>query len=404
MTSELPKLRHVDVRPVNHQGMPMIVLNDPLRLRRAALLVPQMAGPLLALMDGTRDLAALQEGFLHHTGVRIDPEEVEALISGLDDGFLLDNQRFRQAKAAAMNVYRTGPFRPPSIAGSGYPADPWELKRALDSYCRDAATVETGAADNVVAAISPHIDYARGWRTYAHTWTRLKRAVQEAELIILLGTDHAGNPGSITLTRQSYATPWGILPTDIALVDQMAGVLGEDAAFAAEQYHLGEHSIELASVWLHYAAEGQPKRVLPVLCGQHTPLLLGGATASRAWEAIDLLAKAAAKQRTLVVAAGDLSHVGPAFGDKAPLDEAAKAGIQAFDDRYLKVACTGQPEAMTDYALIHGDPTRICGSAPIHFLSRIVPGSAGSVVDYQQCAADDTFGSLVSIAGVSFRK
>lgn len=409
MNPELPKLRPLDVRPVSHRGMPMIVLNDPLRLRRAALLVPQMAGPLLALMDGTRDVPTLQAGFYQHTGDMIDPDEVEALISALDEGFMLDNERFRQAKAAAMSSYRTGPYRVPSLSGAGYPGDPMELRQLLDGYCREAmsrgdAPVANGVTDGVVGVISPHIDFQRGWRTYARTWPIVKKAVQEAELIILLGTDHADHPGPLTLTRQSYATPWGVLPTDIALVDRLASILGEDAAFGAEHHHLGEHSIELASVWLHYVAEGQPKRILPVLCGYLDPLIMPGAAAAQTWEAIGLLAETAAKQRTLVVAAGDLSHVGPAFGDKAPFDGAAKADIQVSDSRYLKVACAGKSEGMTDYRLIHGDPTRICGSSPIQFMVHMLGESKGGLLHYEQCPADDTFGSLVSIAGVTFRR
>ena len=66
---------------------------------------------------------------------------------------------------------------------------------------------------NLVGLISPHIDYPRGWRTYARTWQLAADAVEEAELVILLGTDHGGGAGALTLTRQNYATPWGVLPT-----------------------------------------------------------------------------------------------------------------------------------------------------------------------------------------------
>jgi AmmeMemoRadiSam system protein B len=338
-----------------------------------------------------------------HTGHVLPPEQIEGLVNVLDEALLLDNDRFRSAKAGALEAYRRAAYRQPSIAGSGYPADPAELRRALGAYCLKAAP-DAVASGDCRGLISPHIDFARGWETYARVWSPVKPAVQRADLVIIIGTDHSGSPGSITLTRQSYATPWGVLPTDTGLVDRLASVLGEEAAFREEHHHLGEHSIELASVWLHYMAEGAPKRVLPVLCGQHEPLLVReGPAVSRAWAAVEVVAEAAAAQRTLVVAAGDLSHVGPAFGDQQPFDAEAKGRVRSSDEQYLRAACSGDAGVLKGHVLDHGDPTRICGSAPIHYLVHALHGTPGSVLHYDQCPADDSFGSLVSIAGVVYR-
>jgi hypothetical protein len=49
-----------------------------------------------------------------------------------------------------------------------------------------------------------------------------------------------------------------------------------------------------------------------------------------------------------------------------------------------------------------GDTTRICGASPIHYMLEILPETKGEVVAYDQCPADDRFGSVVSIAGVLF--
>ena len=50
-----------------------------------------------------------------------------------------------------------------------------------------------------------------------------------------------------------------------------------------------------------------------------------------------------------------------------------------------------------------GDPTRICGAAPIHFMVDMLREARGNVVAYDQCPADEEFGSLVSVAGVHYR-
>ena len=390
---------------VNWDGRPMLSLRDSLRLgRNGGLLVPQALVPLLALCDGTRDPSALRTGFLLRTGQSLLPGQVDEVLEALDQGFLLENRRYRRALARALADYRSAPSRVPTLAGQSYPEEPGDLLETLRGYVREAGTAPNGHVEGqMVGLISPHIDYMRGWKTYAQTWETVGEVARDADLVILLGTDHTGSPGSLTLTRQSYATPWGPLPTDVGLVDRLAGVLGEEKAFAEEAHHLGEHSIELASVWLHYVLGGEPKRTLPILCGPHQEVLAEGieAGASRVWDALSLLAEAAASQRTLVVAAGDLSHVGPAFGDPLPLDPAGKARIHQADDGWLAAACAGAGP-LKDYILEEGDPTRICGGPPIHYMLSILGESQGHVVTYDQCPADDDFGSLVSVVGVLY--
>ena len=303
----------------------------------------------------------------------------------------------------AIQSYRSAPYRPPALAGAGYPDDPAALLDALDAYCRDAGVEDEESLGQVLGVISPHIDFPRGWRTYVATWQRARAAVEEADLIILLGTDHSGRLDSFTLTRQSYATPWGPLPTDSGLVDRLASIIGENDAFAQEVHHVGEHSIELASVWLHYVAGGKPKRLLPILCGPASAALNADSRdAAPLWNALALLSEVASQQNTLVVAAGDLSHVGPAFGDPLPLGPQDKSKIHSSDDQWLEVACSGSSDRLMDHIRLQGDSTRICGAAPIQYMLAILPETQGQVVAYDQCPADEEFGSIVSVAGVLY--
>lgn len=404
MLEENARLRRVDMKWIVYEGRQVLALTDSLRLSGGqTILVPPPLVPLLALCDGSRSATDLESDFTLRTGQVIPTEQVAAFVDGLDRAFLLENRRYREAVAQAMDRYRSAPHRPPRLAGGGYPSDPAQLSASFDRYCEQAGVADAASWEGVAGVISPHIDYNRGWRTYAATWQAARSAVQAAELIIILGTDHAGLPGTMTLTRQSYGTPWGPLPTEVDLVDRLASALGDEAAFAQEPHHLGEHSIELASTWVHYAAGKEPKFVLPVLCGSHDSILGSGGTDVQAiWDAVDIMARAARQRRTLVVAAGDLSHMGPVFGDAAPLGDADKTQVQVLDGEWLEAACTGDSAALTEHILNRRDPTRICGSAPIHYMAHILQGSSGEVLTYEQCPADESFGSLVSIAGVLF--
>ena len=403
MNFDLPKLRPLNLRWVQVHGEPMLAMQDPLRLADSSLMVPERIAPLLGLLDGTRDLDALRVGLGLRTGLQLTPGQMDEFIHQLDEACLLDSQRFHAALDELLERYRSTPYRTPAFAGEVYPADEAELTAAFDEYCKNAGGPAVAPAGPLAGLISPHIDYYRGWRSYAQAWEPARGAVQAAELIIILGTDHSGSPGKFTLTRQSYGTPWGPLPTDTDLVDRLAELLGEEAAFDEEVHHIGEHSVELASVWLHYMAGGEPKRVLPVLCG-FPEVLIGDneGNSPNIEEALSLLAEVSQQQPTLVVAAGDISHVGPAFGDPSPFDGPAKARVRESDEAWLEIACSGDKTLMEEHLRSNGDPTRICGVSPILYMMTILGDAQGKVVNYDQCPADEEFGSLVSVAGVLY--
>lgn len=412
--TEYPKLRLLNLRWTQYESNDVLVLQDPLRMTENSLVVPRPLVPFLALLDGLRDIEEIAAGFLLRTGVLVPPTQVLSFVQALDDALLLENQRFFAARQEALEKYRSGPFRIPALAPGGYPDDPAELRRTFDQFCREAQDENSAGGpqdiEGVVGLISPHIDYSRGWKTYARIWGPARKAVEEADLVILLGTDHNGASGTLTLTKQSYATPWGVLPTDVELVDRLTDILGQERAYSEEANHIGEHSIELASVWLHYMAGETPKRVLPILCGHHEAALASTVGEDSEvdyrplWDALALLAEVAYEPRVLVVAAADVSHIGPAFGDGAPIDQEGKAKVQATDRQWLETACSGSSDSLTRLILENGDPTRICGLAPIHHMVTLLEGSTGQVLDYDQCPADDDFGSLVSIAGALFTR
>jgi hypothetical protein len=71
---------------------------------------------------------------------------------------------------------------------------------------------------------------------------------------------------------------------------------------------------------------GQAAAVVPILTGSFHPFMVNGATPASdptVAAVLDVLRAAMAGRRTLIVASGDLAHVGPAFGGAA-LDGVAR--------------------------------------------------------------------------------
>lgn len=387
---------------VNHNGRPAIVLRDPLQLSDHVVVVPQLLAPLLMLCDGTRDLAGLRASLAVRTGILLSSDEVANMVSHLDRALLLDNKRFAEAKAALLTSYRSTPHRPPALAGSGYPAEPDDLRRYLQSFVEnpnhDRAALPQGRG-----LVSPHIDFQRGGPVYARVWSDAADIARSADLAVIFGTDHNGGPGTLTPTRQNYATPFGVLPTATGVVDAMAEAIGEDDAFDEELHHRREHSIELAAVWLHHVREGRPIELVPILCGSfaHFTLGLGSPRADPVFgAAIEALQHETEDRSVIVVAAGDLAHVGPAFGDPRPLDWTDRARMQAADDQLIDAMCTGDAEAFFELIRDEVDRRRICGLPPIYLAMRYLDGTRGVRAGYDRCPADPQNGSIVSVCGV----
>ncbi len=314
---------------------------------------------------------------------------------------LLDSQNFYQVKQQAIEEYRSAAYRQPALAGTSYPADPVDLRQMLQGYLDNVNGVQTFPASSR-GIISPHIDFQRGGQTYAQVWTSSAEAVRNADLAVIFGTDHNGGPGTITLTRQSYASPLGVMPTDTDLVDRLADVLGPGNAFDDELHHVGEHSIELALVWLQYLRNENPCPVLPVLCGSFYHFMTGEAAieAEETYSAfVDVLREEVSRRNTVVVAAGDLAHLGPAF-DGPPLDSKAYDQMRVDDELLVDVLCRGNAAAFFEFMKQGQYERNVCGLSPFYFTLDVLNQTQGHTVAYDRCPADNHNTSFVSVCGV----
>jgi hypothetical protein len=291
------------------------------------------------------------------------------------------------------------------MADRVYPADSKLLEQVLCGYFDSlpSDTENMVPTEEVRGLVSPHIDYQRGGVVYAGVWRRAAKAAQAAEVAIILGTNHFNGQKLVTLTRRSYATPWGVLTTCGDVVDAVASALGEDEVFAEEFNHRNEHSVEAASVWLHYLVKEKGCELVPILCGSFQKFIEGVRNPGDDGEIarfIEAVGKATANKRTLVVAAGDLAHVGPAFGDLYPINLLEKARLLSADKELMSAIAKGDAEGMFQQVKKEGDRRRICGLSAIYLALRLLGKTRGDVAGYAQCPADEQGTSFVSICGI----
>lgn len=400
-----PKLRHVQVSRGHEHGQQVLILSDPCGLGDCAIVLPASLAPVLELCDGTRDIAALRTVLELRTGLRVGPDYLERMFAALDRALMIDNEHFARVYQEAVKKFRTAPSRLPTMADRVYPANSGSLEQVLCGYF-DALLPNADnklKADEVRGLVSPHIDYQRGGTVYAGVWRRAAKAAQAAEVAIILGTNHFNGQKLVTLTRQSYATPWGVLATAGDVVDAVASALGEEEVFAEEFNHRNEHSVEAAAVWLHYLVKDKGCELVPVLCGSFQRFIEGDRKPSDDDEVarfIEALSNATANRRTLIIAAGDLAHVGPAFGDRYPIDVLEKSRILSADNELMSAIARGDAEEVFQQVKKEGDRRRICGLSAIYLALRLLGKASGDITGYAQCPADEQGTSLVSICGV----
>lgn len=374
-------------------------------------MVPLAFGQYLALADGTRTMDEIARIAVQEGAPAVPAGPLRDLFEQLDGLLMLENGAFTAERYRRLQAYRDAPHRVPALAGLSYPAKPEQLRQVLDAYASRNVSPQTAPGERLAGIVSPHIDYMRGGKCYARVWRDAAPDLKDVELFVIFGTDHNGSGPRLTLTRQSYSTPWGTLPTDLGLVERLAEALSsdpevEDHPFADEFNHIGEHSIELASVWLHHVMGNRRVTVLPVLCGSLNDYVSGTGEAAgepadlpHVAEAMAILKEVAAERRTVFVAAADLAHVGPAFGDRSRVTQAERERVKLADRWLLDAIARGDRDGFLASVRSVKDANRVCGLAPIYMTLWATGETCGKWMGYAQCAADDENGSFVSIAG-----
>jgi AmmeMemoRadiSam system protein B len=414
-----PELRPVEVSRITHEGSDYFLLKDFRQLSEQSLMVPTPLGLYLQGFDGTNTLNEIVKEAVRNGAPEVTQETLNDLITRLDDMLLLSNGKYEAEIGQRLTDYRSLPDRKPALADKAYPSGTSDLRGYLDGfafpYMNDDVMVDDDLpADldvELKAVVSPHIDFERGGDSYGMIWELVRDQLQDVELFVVFGTDHNGDGPRLTLTNQNYQTPLGVLETDTELVSEISRILSndssvEDHAFADEFNHTSEHSIELATVWLHRAIGNSNAKMLPILCGSLSGSLVTESEVmdhSEISRVIRLLQTVASERKTMFIAAADLSHVGPAFGDTElmPKDSEDRRRVQADDEVLLNAIAKGRKSRFFESIKNDEDRNRICGLAPIYMTLWASEATNGVWNGYQQCQADEDDTSFVSIAGVA---
>jgi hypothetical protein len=86
-----PQLRDVNIQRITYQGESVFLIQDGLKLTEAAIVLPQVLGPLALLCDGQHTLPEIKAALEVRFGLRLPQTIIENLLAQFDRALLLEN-------------------------------------------------------------------------------------------------------------------------------------------------------------------------------------------------------------------------------------------------------------------------------------------------------------------------
>lgn len=394
----------LEFQPMEYQGRKSVLVSDRLGLIKNPVLLQGEALEVLALIDGQHDDQDIRLEFMRKRGYSLKGAGlVGEILQSFRQLWLLDTPEFQRRKQELIQEFTALPVREPALAGEAYPERPEELKKLLSEILeleKLPQEVERLVSDRKPSVlVAPHIDLRRGQRLYSLAYQSL--VGKKFRRVIVLGTGHVVENGTISLTEKDFLTPLGLAKTDKELVGNLrrAGV----ALVAPDDFaHKKEHSIEFQLLFLQHLL-GNDFQLVPVLFGSFQPWL---ETAGRASGIpgfrpfLDVLAGAAAEPGTLVVAGVDFCHVGPRFGHQQTASE-LKEEVVTFDHGLVEALLGWQPESFWSRVRASGDRFNVCGFPVLTSLLEIFQKREGFFLGYE-LSEEQATGSAVSFASLLY--
>ncbi|WP_437910371.1 AmmeMemoRadiSam system protein B [Sorangium sp. So ce327] len=415
-----PKLRALEIVVIQDERHGRaLTLRDTEGIAPSPVVVPAASAAVLARFDGRRSIDEIARDVARSTGQHVDAAHVSQLADELERAWMLDSPRFHARRRSVVQSFDAAPIRVAAHAGGAYHGDRRKLADFIERKCLQVARPQGGATraaasqsapTRMVGLCAPHMDLWRAAAGYGHAYAALEQALagpglEQVDTFVLLGTSHAAMRRPYAVCEKTFATPLGPLDPDREMIAELAAASRFDVR--EDQYlHKNEHSIEFQAVFVRHLLGGRAASIVPILCGlsecqarRRDPAQDDGAESF-----LRALRDALAKRpgRVLVIAGADLAHVGPRFGDPAPLDERQRTALRDRDLASIERATSiDAPGFFVDVARDLAS-RRVCGLGPIYTLLRALPPSSrGEMLHYEQCV-DPEEGSIVSHTSLGF--
>jgi AmmeMemoRadiSam system protein B len=393
----------LDLIPVQHGEDQLVLVRDPLGLVPQGRALPVQLFEFLALLDGTRSIIDLQMELIRQRGgVLVGSHEVEQLLQHLDESYLLQTDRYVQARERMVKAFGEQTVRPCSHGGEAYPADAAQLRSQLDEILGHADAFDPRPEGSVVALVAPHIDLSVGSCLYGKAYRWLREATPSR--VVVLGVGHQIADACFSLTAKDFRTPLGDVQNDRHAVRRLRAAGG--GIVAADDFaHKDEHSVEFQVIFLQHVLPPGSFTLIPILCGSLRPVLMSydrrsyrGTAGPFLEELSNLITES--RGEALVVAGVDFSHIGPKFGHPMPATSMESRSGQ-HDRALLKSMTAGDVDGFWAESARVEDQFNVCGFSALACLLEVLPPAQCRLLGYQTWHEAPTR-SAVSFAAAVF--
>lgn len=402
---QYPILRNLQFSPIKEGEEQYIVLWDPSGLSKEKLVLPLNYFFIIQHFDGDHSLHEIGALYLKRFGEFLMPGKVEGLVGDLEAKLFLEGDRTEGAKAQARHAYREAVVRPAGFAGKSYEADSGQLKKQIDGFFSSKEGPDFKPSANkgklIKGLVVPTYELRQAGPIYAWAYKELQEA-QQPDVLVIIGTAHAGLEGLFALTDKDFETPLGIVPVDRAIMDRLKALVPE--YFEEDMAHLSEHSIEFQLPFVQTntgASAAIP--IVPILSSFSAMSLSDPSVRASVERLLTALREAisASGKTVCIIAAGELAHLGMRYGDSAPPTDFSFHRAMQYDLEMLKHVEDLKAEEFAGYIQKEKDQRRISGFSPVYCLLRLIEAEKGQVLRYDR-GITDQYNSTVTYASMAF--
>lgn len=396
-----PVVRALEPIPVEHNGERVIFLRDPQNFSPNGLTISVQAFWIISMMDGVNSVEQIGANFNKAFKTNIPLDDMEKLVTALDDNLMLDNDKFEGHKKKVVENFLASPVRKPALAGTGYPADAVELSKMLDAYM-DGASFPSSAP---FALVAPHIDLRAGGQSFGAAYSQLRNS--RAETFVILAIGHALSEDFFACTDKDFETPLGVSLLNRHFLAALESGFGEPL-YSNSFAHRDEHSAELQLLFLQklFGGENPSKRIVPILFSfpetideMNHPMF----NPQRIGRFINALKKAVEEmgEKVCVIAGVDLSHVGQRFGQMDGVPKELLERVEKEDRRLLELIAEVDKKGFVEFMKEVNPKNHVCGFPALYVLLELLNGRKGKLLDYSQNVEGNN-DSMVSFASMAY--
>jgi len=129
-----PRLRNVNIFPVQTSDQTLFCLQDPLNIGEQGLFLPPALYFVVSLFDGQHSILDIQAEYMRRFGEFLFTEKIQEIIQQLEEGLFLEGDRFQEALRQKEESFQRATLREAAFAGKSYEKNPESLMVQLEQY------------------------------------------------------------------------------------------------------------------------------------------------------------------------------------------------------------------------------------------------------------------------------